>query len=388
MNMKSICKFVVAALVTALGDISAEEVNEGFVECDTGEKSWHFRIGPVMAPRVRVKMHGPRYVRPVLPASSTSVSGTGSNVPADPSEGYTGRDYVDGYVGPDEGTDDPGSMISGLTWDWGADDLGSQYSDGRVEFRTEMAKWTDRFQTSEYANGSDSESDRDVLLGVEAMGGWTFYNGESFDAALDGGFRFYGSGDLSARSEYGATLTTTHNEYRYVDSYDASGWTDIPSGKHTGSAGGPGRLIGATPTREEELMGSTVSSETYYQQAETKLDYKIWDMRLGPTMAWYVTDDFMVRGGVYGLIGLVDSNLRTSVNTESGSYGAKKSKCDVLFGVAASISLQYNLTDNLFLMSAAEYDWWSDKTSLSAGGADAQIELSDFSVSLSLGITF
>jgi hypothetical protein len=220
------------------------------------------------------------------------------------------------------------------------------------------------------------------------MGGWTFLDNERFDAAVDAGFRFYGSGDLNAKSKYGTSVTTTRSEYRYVDSYDASGWTDVPSGSHTGSVGGPGRVIGATPTRREELMGTSSTSETYWRHVDTKLEYRIWDLRLGPTMGWKATDILTIRSGVYGLIGLVDANLRTSANTGNGMRSVEKSNCEAVFGMAAGISAQVNLTDSIFLMGGAEYDWWTDAVSLNADGADACIELSDFTVSLAVGFEF
>lgn len=205
---------------------------------------------------------------------------------------------------------------------------------------------------------------------------------------MDAGFRFYGSGDLNAKSKYGTSVTMTRSEYRYVDSYDASGWTDVPSGSHTGSAGGPGRVLGATPTRREELMGTSSTSETYWRHVDTKLEYQIWDLRLGPTLGWKATDFLTIRGGVYGLLGLVDAKLNTSVNTDGGSYGAKKSRCEAVLGMAAGISAQVNFTENLFLLGGAEYDWWTDDISLRAGGSNARIELSDFTVSLALGMEF
>ena len=375
--------------VAVSGSALAEGGDDGLVEKDDGN-AWHFRVGPVMAPRVRARVRGPRMVMPakVATAPNSAASGTGGgSAVADPSAGYTDRRYADGYVGPDEGTGNPDSMVPGLTWNWGAANVGAQYSGGRMEFRADMAGWSESVSSSSTSygrGGSSHDSDRDILLGVEAMGGWTFFNDGTFDAAVDAGFRFYGSGDLKSESKYGTSVTTTRmrSEYRFVDSYDASWWTDVPSGSYEGTAGGPGRLIGATPTRREELMNSTSSSEThsYFYRDSTKLDYRIWDLRLGPTVGWKALDWLAVRGGVYGLLGLVDARLRTS--------DAKRSTCDAVFGLAAGLSAQINFTESLFLVGGVEYDWWSDEVSMRAGGADARIELSDYSVSLAVGVEF
>ena len=378
-------------MVVAASGVTFADGDEGLVT-EESNKAWHFRVGPVLSPRVRVKVSGSRAVAPVLPKADkqSAKSGVVGNAPADSSAGYVERRYADGYVKPDKGTDDPNSIISGLTWDWGADSVPAQYSDGKMEFHTDTARWSESVSSSSFSSGSGtgSESDRDFLVGVEAMGGWAFFDNETFDAAVDAGFRFYGSGYLDAESKYtyGTSVTTTRKEYRYVDSYDASGWTDVPSGSHEGTAGGPGRLIGATPTRREELVSSSQSTEKefYSYSGDTRLIYRIWDLRLGPTLGWHVTDWFALRGGVYGMLGLVDATLKA----DSGTSSSSASTCGAVFGMAFGLSAQINLTDNLFLMGGVEYDWWTDSVDLNANGADAEIKLSDMVISIGLGVEF
>ena len=383
-------KFLLLVVFAACG-VAMADGDEGLI-AQEGYNAWHFRIGPVMSPRVRVEVNGPRLSMPLTQrANIKSSSGTSGSVPADPSEGYVERQYADGYVKPDRGTEDPDSIVSGLTWDWGADNVQSQYSNKKMEFHTDAARWSESVSSSSFSSdfASGYESDRDFLVGVEAMGGWTFWNNRTFDAAVDAGFRFYGSGYLDAESKYsyGTSVTTTRKEYRFVDSYDASGWTgDVPEGSYTGTADGPGRLIGATPTRREELLNSSSSTrEEYYSYSgDTRLIYRIWDLRLGPTLGWHVTDWFALRGGVYGLLGLVDASLKT----DSGLSDASSSTCEAVFGMAFGLSAQVNFTDSIFLYGGAEYDWWTDSVDLNAGGAEAEIKLSDFVISLGLGVEF
>ena len=397
-------KFALVAVVVLAGAAGAAENDEGL----TQEKSynpWHFRIGPVMSPRVRVNVRGPRFALPAMPKAAnpgpnSRTSGTVPDVP-----------YADGWVKQDSGTTDRESDVYGLTWNWGADNVPAQYSNGAIEFHTGMAEWEEIVSSSSsssfssYSSGSSSESDRDFLIGVEAMGGWTFWDNRTFDAAIDAGFRFYGSGYINAESQNGyryetrTTTTTTRNEYRYVDSYNVyDNWTpgDILSGglsSYEGKPGGPGPLIYATPNGDprRELMGSSSETRTsgearsYSYSGDTRLNYRIWDLRLGPTFGWHVTDWFALRGGVYGLLGLVDASLKT----DGGSAGgASASTCGAVFGMAFGISGQVNLTDNLFLMGGVEYDWWTDSVDLNAGGANAEIKLSDMSISLGLGVEF
>jgi len=359
----------------------------GLVE-EKGYDAWHLRIGPVMAPRVRTSIRGPRVVLPSVPRNGSTTGGSYGNAPASPSAGYVRRDYVDGRVYPDAGTEDPGTMIHGLTWDWGADNVPAQYSGGRMEFHTDATRWSESYSSSSFAEGGEGDDSSDILLGFEAMGGWTFWNNRLFDAAIDVGFRYYGSDDVSANSRYGTSVTTTRDEFRIVDSYDASGWTTVPGGAYEGTAGGPGRLLGALPDRREEQIGSAQSSRSSYASNRSKLDYTIWDLRLGPTLGWQATDWLAFRGGVYGLLGLVNGHLKSDTVTSGGSYHADTSKCTPLFGMAFGLSAQANLTDWLFLYGGIEYDWWTDKVAMDAGGAHATLEMSDFSVSAGIGFEF
>ncbi len=377
---------IISAFSVTSMAVAAE--GEGLVE-RSSRSAWHFRVGPVMSPRVRVRVNAPRANLPALPANGATSSGIVQSE-LDKVKGETGfadRQYADGYVKPNAGTpkDDDGNYLgSGLTWNWGATDVPAQYSGGQMEFRSGMTGWRETSSSSVYSRGGGSNGDRDLLIGVEAMGGWTFYEDKTFEAAIDAGFRFYGTGDLKAESMYGASVTTTRTEYRVVDSYDASGWTDVPVGPHTGpddALDEPGRVIGAEPDRREEVMNSATSTETYNYYSRAKLNYRIWDLRLGPTFGWKVTDSFTLRGGSYLLLGLVDASLRTD-------GGGKSSTCGGVFGAAFGVSAQYNFTENLFLMAGVEYDLWARDVTLNAGGASAEIELSDMSISIGLGVEF
>lgn len=380
-------KFMCVAVAALAGSVLAEGADEGLVEKES-PKGWHLRIGPVMSPRVRVNMRGPRFALPAMPKSGFSQGNYSGNVPSGPSAGYVNRRYADGYVNPDDGTLDPDSIVPGLTWDWGARSVPNQYSSGRVEFHTDATRWSESVSSSSFSVGSGSTDERDFLVGVEAIGGWTFFDNGTFDAAIDVGFRFYGSGCQDAESRYGTSVTTTRSEYRFVDSYDASGWANVPDGSHAWEPGDADRVIGAMPTRREEQSGATSSTETRYYSGDARLNYRLWDLRLGPTLGWQVTDWFTLRGGVYGLLGLVDATLKADANTPNGSLRTSDSTCGAVFGMAFGLSAQFNITENIFLMGGVEYDWWTDSVDLNAGGANAEIELSDWVVSLGLGVEF
>lgn len=387
-------KFVLLAVVAAAGAVNAAD-GEGLVE-ERRSNPWHLRIGPVMAPRVRVKVSGPRFALPALPGNGTKAYGNyDTPLPAPKADGYAVRTYDDGMVGPDVETQNDGH-----TWNWSANNINggngdpAQYSfdDQTMTFHTKATSWQDTYTTHVTEGGSRSESDRDILLGLEAMGGWTFYDDQMFDAAVDFGFRYYGSDDLSARSRYDATVTTMRQDYRQVDTYKVDNWQPgFPVNEYASEERGPGPSIRALPEDQkvEELGEERLHDEkTYFRHARTRLDYYIWDLRLGPTLGWKVTDYLMIRGGVYGLLGLVDARLKTDVQSDQGNARASKHTCDPLFGMAFSLSAELSLTDNIFLYGGAEYDWWTDSVSLRTGGAKADLDLSDFTVSAGLGIEF
>lgn len=378
------------AAIFIAGTVVAGDAGEGLVE-EKSYNPWHFRIGPVMSPRVRVNVRGPRFALPTMPNSRTT--GTGKTV--EPKDAYVDRQYADGYVRLDEATLDTETDTHGLTWDWGADSVAAQYSSSRKEisFHSDMTHREESVSSTSFRQGSGSDGDRDFLIGVEAMGGWTFFDNRTFDAAIDAGFRFYGSGNIDAETRYGTSITTTRNEYRVMDTYDVFMWEDQPTDPHGNqdyNNPGPDYLIYAKPKdrKEDDLKSSTSRTENHYYSGGTKLNYRIWDLRLGPTVGWHVTDWFTLRGGVYGLLGLVDASLKTGASTSAGPMGASASTCGAVFGMAFGLSAQVNLTDNLFLMGGVEYDWWTDSVDLNAGGANAEIKLSDMSISLGLGVEF
>ena len=130
---------------------------------------------------------------------------------------------------------------------------------------------------------------------------------------------------------------------------------------------------------------TSVDTRNYDYYGKTKLNYRIWDLRLGPTLGWHVTDWFTLRGGVYGLLGLVDATLKTHDNAAGR---ASTSKCGGVFGMALGLSGQLDITDNLFIVGGVEYDWWADSVDLNAGGAKAEVKLSDIAITLGLGVEF
>lgn len=379
-------KFLFLAVVSVASAAGAAG-DEGLVEEKT-RNPWHFRIGPVMAPRVRVKVSGPHFALPVMPRVGSQTGGNGAAAPAGGAAGY---EYADGYVRPDAGTQDPGAMTQGNTWDWGARDMSSQYNGESVEFHTGMTHWDETVTAVSTFGGASTESDRDVLLGVDAMGGWTFYDDGAFDIAIDAGFRFYGTGSHDAESRYGTSVTTRRDEYQVVDSYrPAHAWQPewVPPDAYNGQEGG--LLLHATPDSRDDnrLMSSASSTERRYYSGSAKFNYNIWDLRLGPTLGWKATDWFALRGGVYGLLGLVKSELKTTANADGGRRSSSESTCDAIFGMAFALSAQINLTENFFIYGGTEYDWWTNSVRVRNDGASAQIKLSDFTVSAGIGVEF
>jgi len=400
-------KLMFAVAIAACGAAVAGDGDNELVE-ESSASAWHFRIGTVMSPRVRCKFRGTPIKYPKMPESGSWTYETDYAIPRhtiDPTddEAYlAGREYVNGKVTPDNGTDDPDSMIFNQTWLWWADDIGdgAQYSsaNGMVSFNTEMTYWTKDTVSSTYRGGANDCHDRDIQQGVEFVAGYTFYRKDDFLIDFDLGGRFYGTGDELSVERYGARTSTTIHGYRFVDSYSASGWTSTPGGQHIGTD--PSRVIGDyfEPTREEREIPSdelrdrygleSSSSYSYSSYNRTELDYEIWDIRMGPTFGWQPWDFFTLRAGFYGLIGLVHYEFNSDVVTSEQEIHSSNSKCVPIFGIASGLSAQFNITKNLFIMGSIEYDWWTKDVNLWAGQASGKLELSDFSVALSVGVEF
>ena len=59
-------KFGFVVVAAFVGTAWAENGDEGLVR-EKDYNAWHFRIGPVMSPRVRVNVRGPRFALPAMP---------------------------------------------------------------------------------------------------------------------------------------------------------------------------------------------------------------------------------------------------------------------------------------------------------------------------------
>ncbi len=392
--------FLAALVVSAA--VWADE-GEGLVERES-RNPWRLTIGTILSPRVRTKMNAPRLTPPALPANGSLRPGSVRPTIADPSAGYVDREYADGYVNKDAGVNPSQNDHPGYTWNWGADDVSNQYStDSNGQMVFQSASWTEVHSSSSSWGGSGEYNDRELFVGVEVMGGWTFYEDQTFDAAIDTGFRFYGCDCIEAESKYDATVTT--RDYYIEDRYDASHWGtpnwgpdifagQIPGDKYDGPAygldeGRYGPLIGATPERDDhKYVDGSEAVQLYNYYSHAKLNYRIWDLRLGPTFGWKATERLTIRGGTYLLIGLVDASLKATSYSPEGATRRKASTCGGVFGAAFGVSAQYNVTENLFLMAGVEYDLWARDVVLNAGGSSAEIKLSDMSITLGLGFEF
>ena len=366
-------------------ELSAEET----------ENNFRFHAGVLYSPRVRVKGHfnggvSRAQFRSLMPQRKLFPSGSGAKVPS--SSGYANRQYADGFVNLDEGTTDSGSMIEGLTWNWGADDVAGQYSNGKMSFHTDAAEPVYSSSVSEGFNGGgNSGSTREEELGFEIGGEWIYGRKNGFQFGLGGGFRWTGSDDWNLSDGGHVSVSESVSTYRYKDVYDASGWDEraLKHESYAGDMGGPGRLLGAVPeSREKELVDRRSSQSSYSYSNDMKLRYNIWDLRLGPTLGYEITDDLLIQGGVYGLLGLVDYSLRASTSAGGPSSTSSQSHCTALFGLGFGIAAEYLFTDNIFLRASAEYDWWSDEVHTRAGAGSAEIALSDFTVTAGIGIEF
>lgn len=363
------------------------------VFAEEAESNFRFHAGVLYSPRVRVKGHfnggAIRDRIRGMAAQRTLFGPSGNQTPA--ASGYADRTYADGYVNLDDGTTAQGSMIEDLTWNWGADDVAGQYSNGKMSFRTEPVESVYSSSVSEEFSGHNGGSTREEELGLEVGGEWIYGRKNGFQFGLGGGFRWAGSDDWGLSDRGRVSVTESLDVYRYKDTFDASGWDEgaLTHSSYAGDRGGPGRLLGAVPeSREREAVDHQSARNDYSYSNDMRLRYHIWDLRLGPTLGYEITDDLRIQGGVYGLLGLVNYSLRTSTSVGGSSGTSSQSRCTALFGLGFGIAAEYLFTDNIFIRASAEYDWWSDKVHARAGAGSAELALSDFTVTAGIGIEF
>ena len=348
-----------------------------------------FGVGPVWRTGSKIKANwSPAGIRQGLGGLVSGRStGGASSVPA---EGYADRDYLDGFVYRDLGTEDPETDVPGLTWYWGYE-RASQYSGSDVSFHTDVAGTETKagFVPAEPASYSEDVE----LPGVDFTASWMFAERRgkaSFAFGLAGGasWFFEEGADFDTQRTLARSTTST---YRFVDVY-AAPHPGFPGAPYGGTEDGPGYLIRNTP---DSRTRETVSSRTVVWDSDSavEIDVGVADLRLGPSVRWDVARRLSL--GLTPQVRLAHVDLEAESLTTIRSRGAtvseiRESGCadEWIWGLGLEGEAKAWLSDRWSLAFSAAYDWWSDDASVSAMPYDVEFEMGGLTLAFAVGMEF
>jgi hypothetical protein len=348
-----------SALSAAITSVSAGEPPAAPVaEISTPSAPSRWRFGAGYAPLLGLK---------------TEFSGLGkfnSAFNPQPLGGGVDRDYDDGFVHLDSS-----GNVGGKTWNWGyerASQLNPQ-NGGSIDYSL----------TNSLSNGRVDE-DSSASAGVELF---TYYDMGAVgipglkDHGATWGFRG-GLHYARIQSDNGENVTTDLT--KLTDHFSLDGVIP-PLAPYTGSFGGPGPLLGDSPTRTISSGGQAVIV------GSRDLDVHLTTFNFGSYLELPLTRklSFMVEGGVSAAVasGSYDFKSATTVTglgtqTSSGSDSGTK----VLPGVYLGLSSVYQINTSWAIQASGRYQYMDD-FDLGDNGSNAVLSF-DSAFVVSLGVVY
>jgi len=340
-----------------------------------------------------------------------------------------GTAWVDPLSNPDDGTaqilrtfNDGSVGPSGWAW---AESLGiSQYfayqnagqynaTAGTLTFTTggsgsDVQRRTTTTLSSGPVGWSDSAS-------VDAAGalvtmGYTFSSGALFDWSiqiqagwLDGiDASFMDQTAWSQQVEWTTKESTVDRSQTWAFTYDTLGNPFFPSAPYemTDPSGvGPmisDRPISITDSGETLEWGDrTVSRRQAIAVSRVSMDVDAHSFMfaLGPRLRFHPTERLSILVQAAATLSLLDAELtRTETfawedGAVLGTWADRTDEQEWLWGASASLGLQFNLTDNLYLQGAGGYDW-IESTDFTVGPDSVHMDLSGYRAEVALGWRF
>jgi hypothetical protein len=281
-----------------------------------------------------------------------------SDVPTAPSAGSAvNRAYTDGFVNVDSS-----GNAGGQTWNWGYQHP-SQVVGDTLQMHAGSVAGASQTLTDDPSLGFNVSFVRD--LGHESWGRW------GVKAA-------FGLTEISMSS--GTPLTA--NAQVITDSYQLNG-VKPPLAPYTGSSGGPGPVIGSSPTR-------SITSSTGLVAGSRSLDATLCDLRLGPMIDLNLFNGLSLELGGGLALGVVDSTFTYDETTTGSSGGSTASGtthgAGFQVGAYAEAGLAYRLGRSVSLHGGAQFEYLG-QFNQGIGGRTAQLDLSQ-AVFCMLGLKF
>jgi len=340
MNVKSL---IVATFVLATTAALAETAAEAELVKEDSRGRWTFSAGPSWRSRVKMETHG-AIAAPDPVARQTFARDMGDAV------NWTDPKLVDD---PQAGT----APVPAGSKLWGVSDTRTEiYGTAGEDYRV---------------NSSDEERP----LGLNLQGCYDFLQGKTWSVGLNLRFAGYWGMESSTQGRYDAGTKLTET---WKDDY-------IFPGEAPDAPFAPNPLY-ATIEPNGSLLESFVPDTRGSRAVSTRLRSDLYQIGLGPKATWTpflgVCDCLSwldVYGGVEVLCNIAYSKLDAD--------GASGTSTDCLLGFGGNVGLVGNITDWLGIYGQVGYEW-VDKTDVSAGSFNADIDYSSLVVSAGVQFRF
>lgn len=307
-----------------------------------------------------------------------------------PVSGYTDRNYVDGFVYRDLGTEDPETDEAGLTWYWGHDSA-SQYDGSSLAFNTggTRTEQTTFLVQAEDATGTDDFD----LPGFDLSGSWRakrFGAHGDYVIGVSGGFSWFAdqNSSFAVQRRVAREMEAT---VRYTDHYSAP-YPQFPSAPHVGTLDGPGYLINNIP---DARTADTISSRSvdWIAHSDLELDVSVFDFRLGPSLWYECSERYFARVTSHLRLAYVEldataNTIVTAGNRQVAQFRAADREKDWVWGAGIELELGIRLSNTWLLGFSGAYDWWADDVAVSADPYRADFELGNWTVMATIGREF
>lgn len=345
--------------------------------------AWHWRVGAARrsGTRISASWREDDVVGRVAPYfRSTSFALPASIGPMD---GYADRDYDDGFVYIDYGTDDPETEVPGLTWFWGYDEAG-QYDGAAVSFRSEPGR-TQRIVPVDVDPWE--ESDQFDVSGLDFGVGRRLWQRGRFAMSLDAGVTWYS--DQSSEFRLSRTVAReTDRGQRYVDTYDAT-HQPFPDAPYAGTLEGPGYLIHNRPD-SRELQDAGGRSRDWIADSALDVDFDMLDLRLGPSLRVRLHERIALRLAPQLRAAQVEAKASSHTVIAPTTVGpieftGRENVSEWIMGVGVEGNLSLEVYRGWRLGLSVSANQWQDDVNLYAEPFDAKIELGQYAFSVSLG---
>ncbi len=278
-----------------------------------------------------------------------------------PASGGAEHFYDDGFVRLDAS-----GNAGGKTWFWGYENAAQVPGNDTIEFHA-----------GDVPANRSVRDEGDPQLGFELSYSRQLGKLDPFRWGIEAAF---GYTDINIRN----SQSFVGNVTALTDSYALGGVTP-PQAPYAGTFGGPGVVIGDTPTRSTTLMpgGALITGQR-------ELNAGMYTLRLGPYFTYPITERLSLDLGGGLAFGIVDSEFEFREAVTVGAATAKSaghdSQTDFLAGGYVGAQLGWQVFDHVSLFTGAQYQPLGSFTQKVAG-KKAELDLVN-PVFLSAGLRF